>query len=322
MVSKIKKLVKKIINRIPPFRKIYLFIRVSVIRYYIKKTIKKSSLKVDIIPFEDAWREMQKKGIDCPTHRFVFFGNSIFIPEKCIYLQGNDGEYFIPFIIMNQFSFLAINQINLNREIFLKSIEELIKRYKIREMKTQRTYMRIEVEKIPFIRRDKIISFEIKFTEIFEDYLSQLGKNTRFNLRYYSKKIINELGGQFKVFNEIDREHFRHFIWLVSQIYKENPWEDALKIFDDFKKHIMTFITFIDNQPSAFNIYFKWKDTAIFIGNTFDRKYSKYSLGFINTFWSIRELFNMGFKKVILGPWDQGYKNRLAKPVEMYIYYF
>jgi CelD/BcsL family acetyltransferase involved in cellulose biosynthesis len=73
----------------------------------------------------------------------------------------------------------------------------------------------------------------------------------------------------------------------------------------------------IDNKEVAYNIFYSHEDTLIFTGNTFDEKYKQYSLGFITTANSIKWAFENGYKKVILGPGDFGYKARLSNRQEV-----
>ncbi len=324
MVPEVKRLVKSFINKVPWMRHGYISARALIIKKRLEKEIKGKDFEIQVVGFEEAWEKSKNVQLRCPSHRFIFIGNSLHIPVKCLYIidKSTKQEYFIPFILDGHSCFVVINQIVLPSEIFFKAIYELMRRYNVKEMKTQRTYNKIK--KIPFLQQEKIESYEIEFTSSFDEYFSSLGKKTRFNTKYYFQKIEKDLKPDFKVFKEGETDiwEFKHFLKLVNEAYPQNPWGKVMDIFEDFKKYIYTFVTYVDGQPSAFNIYFRWGKTMILVGNIFDRKYSKYSFGFIHTFRSIKEIFNLGFKKVILGPWPQGYKNRLAKPVEMYIYSF
>jgi len=270
-----------------------------------------------------------KNNIYHPVHICEFAPNTYKTNKKCfcfiIYYENK--YYFIPIIYFRNEKKIVylINYIELPEIVFKISIKELIKKFKVFYFETQRTYNNYSIS---FLTKIHLDSYVVDLTQGFDHYFNSLGKKTKRNIKYYTKKFDEHFEIKLEYFNnnEFTYDLFLRFIDLVSQRYDSKYWlhlKDE-KVFNEFKKDVIAIVGFVDNSPVFYNIYYAdayKKESAVLIGNTFDEKYSKYSLGFIMTFRAIEMLHEKGFKKIILGPGDFGYKNRLANSIEkLYLY--
>lgn len=244
------------------------------------------------------------------THLYIFSANgqSIYIP--CV----RDGLRI----------YLLINYIFVPTWAMLLVLREFISDFKIFCIETQRTYNQI---KIDFLKVDVLpCSYVANLNDGWKSYHSSLGKKTKFNLKYYTKKFEQEFGHiEAKVYKQGELPYFifENFVRLVGKRYDSAYWSHLLdeSIYKEFNNDIIAIVYNLGGDLVACNIYYRLGSTLVFIGNTFDEKYKAYSLGFFTTHNSIKLLAEMGFQKVVLGVGDFGYKSRLSNAVDkLYVY--
>lgn len=150
-----------------------------------------------------------------------------------------------------------------------------------------------------------------------EAYQAALGKKTRFNIRYYGKKLKADfpaLSFRFLLQGELLRSEFNMFRELAARRYPGGYWDGFLQdsLFEAFRKEVVVTLVEINGKLAACNIFYVAGDTLIFTGNTFDEQYAEWSLGFLTTYRSIEHAARLGFRRVLLGLGDFGYKARLS----------
>jgi hypothetical protein len=213
---------------------------------------------------------------------------------------------------------LLNNYILLPEDAMAALLTALMDRFNPNNIRTQRNYNNYSI----FGKKTEMTDgFLATFDGGFEPYFQSLGKKTKFNVRYYHDRLrasFPSLETEFVAAGKLQPELFAEFIELVGKRYDKSYWTGFLKeeIFAKFRDCVTCTIVRAEGRIAAFNIFFVFGDTLIFTGNTFDEAYSKYSLGFLTTFWSIQHAAKQGFTKVILGPGDFGYKARLSNAKE------
>lgn len=307
----------RILFLIPRYLSIYLSIYSELIKeeYTIKIVNNDIGIK----------KLLDRKGIYHPTSNYKFSHMNGTKKEWCAFIiEYNKEEYIIPFMYSNNKITLLINYIQLPELVFKIVFKSLIDKYLLFSFETQRNYNEYS---IPWLKK---IVFEdgylVNLDNGFDNYYESLGKKTRWNTKYYFKRLKKD-------FNNIDIMYFKQgeftyklllkFISLVGQRYDEKYWYHLKDkgTFEEFTNDIVAIVFFVDKEPISFNIFYKGKNNLAFIGNTFNEKYSKYSLGFLTTFYSIQKLYENGYKNIILGPGSFGYKNRLANGIEKLYWY-
>lgn len=151
----------------------------------------------------------------------------------------------------------------------------------------------------------------------FEAYQAALGKKTRFNIRYYGKKLQADfpaLSFRFLPQGELQRSDFKAFVELAVRRYPGKYWDGFQedRLFEAFRRDVAVTVLEINGKLAACNIFYVVGDTLIFTGNSFDEQYAEWSLGFLMTYRSIEYAAQLGFRQVVLGLGDFGYKARLS----------
>jgi hypothetical protein len=213
---------------------------------------------------------------------------------------------------------LLNNYIILPEDAMAALVAALIERFRPVNIRTQRNHNNYSIFGAKTEFPDGYLA---NFDGGFESYVRSLGKKTRFNLRYYGERLRESfptLESEFVPAGELRKELFAEFIELVGKRYNRAYWTGFLEeeVFAKFRDCVTCTIVRIEGKIAAFNIFYVYGDTLIFTGNTFDEAYSKFSLGFLTTFWSFRHACEQGIAKVILGPGDFGYKSRLSNATE------
>jgi Acetyltransferase (GNAT) domain len=271
---------------------------------------------------------LRKHGADHPVHEFDFTlaRLSFRTSEKLVALiVGPEGVSLaaVPVVRYDHELVILNNYILLPEDAMAALLTALKDRFRPNNIRTQRNYNNYSIfpTKTPYPD-----DYQARFDAGFEAYLNSLGQKTRFNLRYYEKRLrasFPSVETQFVAPGNLRREYFAEFIELVGKRYNKSFWTGFLpdQVFAKFRDCVTCTIVRIERKIAAVNIFFVSGDTLVFHGNTFDETYSKFSLGFLTTFWSFRHACECGFSKVILGPGDFGYKSRLSNAKEtVYVY--
>ncbi len=266
---------------------------------------------------------LKEHGADHPVHEFDFaLARMKFqIAEKYVaVVRSPAGEIagVVPVLRHDGEVLLLNNYIVLAEEAMAAVLGALAERWRPTNVRTQRNYNNYSI----FGKKTEFPDgYLVTFDRGFEAYFKSLGKKTRFNVRYYHDRLRESFGSletEFVAVGTLRAEVFAEFIELVGKRYDKAYWTGFLEAgtFAKFRDCVTCTIVRIEGRIAAFNIFYVFGNTLIFTGNTFDEAYSKYSLGFLTTFWSLQQACKQGLGKVILGPGDFGYKARLSNSVE------
>ncbi|MGO9443696.1 MAG: GNAT family N-acetyltransferase [Thiobacillaceae bacterium] len=266
---------------------------------------------------------MAEHGVKHPVHLFEFTMVRMIgaRKKKCaLLLRCQNNEYVIPFVRSGAHISIINNYMDIPEvvmEFALKAI--LLSFIWIGYVVTQRTYNHYTT---PFLKCNVSEGYVVSFGPGIDAYLAQMSRKTRFNIKYYSKKLMNSFPAvtvEYLGLNTLTRDLFMEYIELVGRRYDKLYWEGFLEsgTFERFRENVICTVVRNDGVAIAFNIFFRSNDSLVFTGNTFDEDYSEYSLGFLTTFFSIENAFKGGIRKIILGPGDYGYKSRLSTHKEL-----
>ncbi len=319
----------------------YYFFKIIKSKFLFKALVKhnknefnnyKCELKKDR-EFKNIFKELH---LNHPLHHFELVPLDIGIPLKYrkegktqqygFYLQKNKKKYLILFLIwgkkihiFNYYMFFSINE-----EIIRIVLKEILSNFKVVHIS-----FRSKVNyNLPFFKKVKKIRYYIDFTHSFDDYLCSLGKKTRFNLKYYDKKLNKDYNIEINYFseNELTIKQYEIFIELTrKRNYDINPWLYYLStqcLFEAFKSCLVGIILMIDGIEASFSFFYKYHNILILKGTIFDEKFSKYSLGILTTYYYINHAFEQKVKTIIMGGLPTyGYKDRLSNNKHYYYEY-
>jgi hypothetical protein len=309
-------------------------IKTYPIRLYTIKNLKKyvhvDGAEIELLEGRDLIvRELLRTGNYHPVHDPILNVHYIMKEDEkkdfALKVQHSGKEFIIPFIVHNGRLVLLINYMSIPEEIFLLSVYKLARKFMwAKSIQTQRNYNNYNV---PFIKKEELDSYIMDLSQGYDSYLNSLGSNTRFNIRYYYKKMKKDFSNvEVEIYEKraLSLDLFNKFIKFVSRKYDPSYWLPFAKpkAFEVFKDNVLTSVLKVNNTPTAINLYYAVNDMLIFIGTTYDQKYKNYSPGFILVAKTAEILAN-SYKSIILGPGDFGYKNRLANRIEkVFIYRF
>jgi len=161
----------------------------------------------------------------------------------------------------------------------------------------------------------------------YNDYLQGLSKKFRSNVRYYTKKILESLGGQITVASEgeqiIDGLNDLFFLHIKRWQAEGVPCTFTDPIFQNFIKdlckkcaaenRVKLYRIIVDNKAIAAVLMFYWKETAIFYQTGWDPDYKNYSPGVVLIGRTIQDAIDDGRKYYDFLRGDEGYKANWAK---------
>ena len=248
--------------------------------------------------------------------------NEEYKKDFAIKIAKKGKEFVIPFIVLENKVVLLINYMSIPQDVFLLSFYTIANKFKSKLIETQRNHNSYN---IPIIKKEELDSYVMDLSQGYDSYFNSLGSNTRYNIKRYYKKMIEDFYNvEVEIYEKgtLSFDLFNKFIKFVSRKYDPSYWLPFAKpkTFEVFKDNVLTSVLKIDNDIAAIIIYYSVDDKLILIGPTYNEKYSKYRPGFF-LLSKTAELVQYKCKKIILGPGDFGYKNRLANRVDkVYIY--
>jgi hypothetical protein len=257
-----------------------------------------------------------------PILNVHYIVNEEYKKDFAIKIAEKGKEFIIPFIVLENKVVLLINYMSIPQDVLLLSFYKIANKFKSKSIETQRNYNNYN---IPLIKKEELDSYVIDLSQGYDSYFNSLGSNTRYNIRYYYKKMKEDFYNmEIEIYEKgsLSPDLFNQFIKFVSHKYDPSYWLPFTnpKTFEVFKDNVLTSVLKIDNDVAALNIYYSVNDKLVFIGTSYNEIFKKYSPGFILTA-KTAEITQNSYKSVILGPGDFGYKNRLANRVDkLYIY--
>jgi len=248
--------------------------------------------------------------------------NEEYKKDFAIKIAKKGKEFVIPFIVLENKVVLLINYMSIPQDVFLLSFYTIANKFKSKSIETQRNYNSYN---IPIIEKEELDSYVMDLSQGYDSYFNNLGSNTRYNIKRYYKKMIEDFCNvEVEIYEKgtLSLDLFNKFIKFVSRKYDPSYWLPFAKpkTFEVFKDNVLTSVLKIDNDIAAIIIYYSVDDELILTGPTYNEKYSKYRPGFF-LLSKTAELVQYKCKKIILGPGDFGYKDKLANRVDrVYIY--
>lgn len=159
-------------------------------------------------------------------------------------------------------------------------------------------------------------NYVIDLPETEDEYLALLGKKTRLHIKQYIKYIHRDFDVKLEVFDKdiptkIVSEYYKFKQQTIGHKYKE-PEQDYIKSYNITKaialylNNKIAAISFISDIPEeeCKNVYYE--------NFSYDKTYSKYSLGTLITYFTIKFLIENKYDKFYLGGGDYLYKKNLS----------
>jgi len=158
-------------------------------------------------------------------------------------------------------------------------------------------------------------------------YLQSLSKKFRSNVRYYTKKILESLGGQITVVS--DAEQIKEGLGDLFSLHIKRWQAEGIPctftdpIFQNFiqdlcnqsavKNRAKLYRIIVDKKPIAAVLMFYWEETAIFYQTGWDPDYKNYSPGVVLIGRTIQDAIDDGKKYYDFLRGAEGYKANWAK---------
>lgn len=267
---------------------------------------------------------LKRHRADHPVHEFDFSLARLAFrrAQRCAaQVRGPAGDVLavVPVLVHDGRVLLLNNYIALPEDAMAAVLATLIRRFRPVDIRTQRNYNDYSIFAVKTEMPD---GFLATFGDGFDAYVQGLGKLTRRNVRYYHERLrtrFPSLEIEFVAPGELRPELFADFVELMGKRYDNSYWSGFQKadVFAKFRDRVTCTVVRLEGKLAALTIFYVYGDTLVFTGNTFDEAYAKYSLGFLNSFWSFQHAAEQGFVKVLLGPGDYGgYKARLCNATE------
>ena len=240
-------------------------------------------------------------------NRFDFMCNGNY---ELVEISENCEKYYIPLYLYGDTIRLGIYLTPISQEMFDELIEFIFKYYK-------------DVNNIKIVHSlnsHKDISqssnYVIDLPKTEEEYLSLLGKKTRLHIKQYIKYIHRDFEVDFKVFDKdiptnIISEYYKFKEGTIGHQYKE-PEQEYLINYNVTK----VLVLYLNKKPAAISLIAELPDNEnqnVYYENfSYDKAYSKYSLGTLITYYTIKYLIGNNYKEFYLGAGDYLYKKNLS----------
>ncbi len=241
-------------------------------------------------------------------NRFDKFYNNQY---ELIKIEANNKEYYVHLHVEAYTVKLGLYMTKLPQEVFEALINFVFKMYKnvdFIEIKHSLNYHNM-------LKSANQWTIELPNSE--EEYISSRGKKTRLHLKQYFKYIEKDFNVEFKTFeNDIPTE-------IVSAYYKfkkdtlnhtyKLPEQEYLKEFQITKAYVL----YLDNSISAISFVSSTDDSkeAYFENFSYNKKLSKYSLGTIIAYYTIKKLIEEKYKTFYMAGGNYLYKKNLSTKV-------
>ncbi len=167
------------------------------------------------------------------------------------------------------------------------------------------------------------IHWLLNLPDIWEEYNNIFSSKTRYNRRYYKKKLEENYNCEWKYFpkQEIDENFMKAFYALKSQKKEIYYDTDAKGFLGDYYGITDAYALYIDGKMQSVILYSIIDSKVAYCENlAYDLSLSKYNAGNILFYYSIEKLIEKGIKKLYLGGGDYEYK-RNSKAIETKTYH-
>lgn len=154
----------------------------------------------------------------------------------------------------------------------------------------------------------------IQLPQTEEEYLESLGTKTRQHIKRYFRLLENNYKCEFKTFDrtdisdEIVKTYFRFKKETIGHIYKNtvNQYLNEYKI-------TKAYVLYLDNQIAAISFISEVESGDVYYENfSYDKKYTKNSLGLVITYFTIKNLIHNKIKNFYLAGGNYLYKRQIS----------
>ena len=163
----------------------------------------------------------------------------------------------------------------------------------------------------PFAGCRNIMHWLLILPASWEEYEQQFTSKTRYNRRYYKKKLEENFNCEWKYFSEkeIDENFIKDFYALKKQ--KKKIYYDAneKEFLSDYYKITDAYALFIDGEMKSVILYSIIDEHTAYCENlAYDLSLSKYNAGNVLYYYSLKQLLERNIRKIYLGGGDYDYK--------------
>lgn len=233
----------------------------------------------------------------------IRFGNNFDLYK----ISENNKEYYVPFSLINaKTGILGVWLVDISVRALDKVIVEISKKYpKLKKVQTR--YSLNYQESLEVFNH-----WIVLLPNTIETFDNMLSKKTRYNVKWYPKKIEKELG-TYKfvkyalkdISNEIVQKYFEFKLLTHGYDYKMTERE-YLKTFYITSAYVL----YINNKIEAVLFDSNLENISYLENFAYNINFSKYSLGMVLYHYYIEDLINNNVKYIFLGDGKQEYKKR------------
>ena len=158
----------------------------------------------------------------------------------------------------------------------------------------------------------------IELPETEEKYLSSLGKKTRLHIKQYFKYINRDFNVEFKTFDkdipsDVVKAYFQFKKETLGHSYTM-PEQEYLREFQVTKAYVL----YLNNKIAAVSFICETENSKdVYYENfSYDKNYSKYSLGTVIIYHTITKLIEEGYKNFYLAGGNYLYKQNMSTKLD------
>lgn len=176
--------------------------------------------------------------------------------------------------------------------------------------KTEKSLFYVDVlhAAMPIKGLKTVTHWHVELPDSIGEFQAALGKKTRYNSKWYPKKILKDLGPySCESTAEVNAEHVRLFYELKKATHGVDYHDEPR---DFIRKNLIThaYLFKLNGKPEAIALSSELGGRAYLYNITYNPAHSKYSIGNVLYFFYIGELIAKGIKRLDLLGGSQLYK--------------
>ena len=237
---------------------------------------------------------------------------------ELIQIFTENKTYYVPLHIDIYTAKLGLYMTQLPQEAFDKLINFIFNQYK------EVDFIEIKHSRNSYKDLRESNQYTIVLPKTEEEYLNSLGKKTRLHIKQYFKYINRDFKVEFKTFDkdipsEIVNTYFKFKKETLGNVYKI-PEQEYLQEFSVTKAHVL----YLDNKIAAMSFICETENSKdVYYENfSYDKTYSKYSLGTVITYYTIKKLIEDGYKNFYMAGGNYLYKQNMSWKSECFSNHF